>query len=103
MRFITVTLDATDTAKTIATLASLTEKKSHISTIVIYAESGNNVSSARIGGSDVDRLPAVGMPLPAGEIQDRYFPPQQGGIYNFDHIWIVGETGDIFQIGYTII
>lgn len=114
MRTITVTLDADDTAKTVTELASLTTKKDGISAIVIYAEPGNedDVTNgpARVGGSDVDRVPADagagddavrnGFPLQPDTLNPDIFPYVGGGVYSFDHIYLTGKTGDVFQIHY---
>lgn len=109
MRFIRVTLTATDTPATIASLATLTEKSKFISRFIIYAEDANNVDAtngpARIGGSDVDRVAAggvKGIPLLPGILYDEIGGVVTGGgVYSFEHIYLTGQSGDVFQIGYS--
>ena len=108
MHWTRVTLAATDTPSDIKTLASLTTKYRNIVRIVIYAEDGNNAGAngpARVGASDVDRVVAggvKGIPLFPGITDTTTFAAAgaAAGIYDFSKIYITGETGDVFQIGY---
>lgn len=107
MRWDTIVLDATDTAKTVKELLGLTTKYQHIVKIVLYPEGGNNSGAtgpARVGGSDVARsaTPANtrGVPLVPGIIDTSTFSSVGGGVYHFDRIYVVGESGDVIQVGY---
>lgn len=113
MHWKTIVLTATDTPATIKDLLSLTDKYRHITRIVLYPEAGNNSGAngpARVGGSDVDRVAADagvgddaypnGFPLVPGIIESELFARAPGGVYHLDLIYITGETGDIFQMGY---
>lgn len=128
MRFLTITLDADDTPKSIKTLGELTEKFKNIAYFAIYAETGNDNDAtngpARIGGAqnvnapdnqDVDRVAADagaeddavanGFPLLPGMLYTDLFQPIGAGcgVYSFETIYITGKTGDIFQIGYVLV
>jgi hypothetical protein len=113
MRWITFKLTATDTPATIASLAGLTDKHTHITRAVIYPEAGNNNGvngPARIGGSTVDRVAADagaddddmpnGIPLQPGIPDYDTLAECGGGVYSFTHLYISGELGDTFTIGY---
>lgn len=108
MRSARATLIADDTPASLTALTGLTEKIDFICTIVIYPEGGNEDHAtngpARIGGSDVDRVAAggvKGIPLLPGILYPDLYPViNGGGVYSFNHIYLTGKTGDVFQIFY---
>ena len=108
MHWTRVTLTQTDVAENVYTLSGLTSKYRNIVRIVIYAEGGNNDGvngPARIGGSDVDRVVAAGVkgvPLFPGIADATTFAAAgaAAGVYDLSKLYIMGESGDVFQIGY---
>jgi hypothetical protein len=76
----------------------------------IYAESGNNEdaanSFARIGfDTKTSRIAATahGHKLFAGLEPKLYPPTGDSGTYDFNHTYIVGQTGDVFQIEWDVL
>lgn len=106
-----IVLAATDTPATLKALLSATTKYRNVTRIVIYPESENNAGAtgpARIGGpaaANVARAAAAadrkGIPLVPGIKDADTFPYCGGGVYHLDLLYLTGETGDVFQVGWT--
>lgn len=113
MRWIRVTLTQTNVAQQISGpggLTVLTSKFKNLLFFVIYPEDVNNVDAtngpARIGDSTVQRVVASGskgIPLLPGIINSAIAPPVgQHAPYSLETLFIMGQTGDVFQIGYVM-
>lgn len=110
MHFARITIAADDTPATLKALTGLTTKFDFISYLAIFAESGNEDNatngSARVGGSNVDRVAAggvQGIQLLPGILYDQLFPFAGGGVYSLEQIWVTGKTGDVFQLFYLVV
>lgn len=124
MRFYTITLTATNTP---ATLASLIEagiadneltlfqrKKRSVMRIALYSEGGNAAAGVRFGkGTGLDQVDIVaadagagddavtnGFPIAPGASDHQLFGPcGHAAPYSCDAIYVAGTLGDVLQVG----
>lgn len=98
-----ITIDTDDTAQAVTdadlAAAGISLSKSKANQVTVYSESANDATlAARVGGSQVHRTNAIGMPLLPGF--ERTFAAAGGNAiapYDVKTTYVSGKSGDVFN------